>query len=279
MILNRYSDKQIKVLKALAHYKFLTYKQMSRLDIDKHTSNLSALVKGLREGRYPLVRKIPHRRGTPVKHYLTAKGKEILLSIHGLEVEHIKFPKGIIHTDTQDQKHRTTTIDIQIELEIACNREEIDILISDRYFDTTGNNRTDANLKSKTAVIYEGQKTLKADYTFMLRVEGIKELYLMELENGKDSKKATQKILNYSKAIFLGSVNEKYDYKKAFRSLWIFEHESTMKSVIKRMKSNEYLKNIKEWFLFKTVEEIKAKTFFTDWKNLQGDLRQMYYRE
>lgn len=275
MDINRYTDKQILVLRYLSRYKFLTYKQMKRLGIDKHSSNLSNLVKGLRESKYQLVRKIPHRRGTPVKHYLTRKGKEYLMELHGLDEAYIQFPKSVITTDTQDQKHRTSIIDIQIELDFACLDKGYKLLLSDRYFDKTGNNRIDRNLASKTAIIYEGKKTLKADFTFMLRVKDERELYLLELENGKDAKKAVPKILNHAKAIFLGSANEKYEYQKAYRTLWVFEYESTLVSVLKKLKDNSYLMNVVEFFLFKSLEDVRAENFFEGWRNLRGEIREM----
>ena len=60
-------------------YKFLTYEQMKRLGIDNHTSNLSSNLKQLRESKKPVVKKIPHRIGTPVKHYLSHFGKRLLV--------------------------------------------------------------------------------------------------------------------------------------------------------------------------------------------------------
>ncbi len=277
MILNRYSDKHIKILKAIGRYKFLTYKQMIRLGIDSHTPNLSRLVKDLRETRLALVKKIPHRTGTPAKFYLTSKAKKVLMELYNLDEGVVQFPKGVIHTDTQDQKHRTSIIDIQIELDLACQEKEIELILCDRYFDTTGNNRIDKNLASKTAIIYEGKKTLKADLTFMLLIEKQKELYLLELENGKDSKKAVEKCINYGKAILKGTVNEKYNYKKGFRTLWVFEYQSTLDATLRRLEGNDFFGNMREYFLFKSLEDIVSNGFFGGWGNLSGSDRKLYY--
>jgi len=277
MILNRYSDKHIKILKALGRYKFLTYKQMIRLGIGSYTTHLSKRVSELRETRYSLVRKIPHRAGTPAKFYLTQKGKEVLMKLYNLDEGVVLFPKGVIHTDTQDQKHRTSTIDIQIELDLSCQKRDIEILLCDRYFDTTGNNRIAKNLASKTAIIYEGKKTLKADFTFMLLIQRQKELYLLELENGKDSKKALEKCINHGKAILKGSANEKYNIKKGYRTLWVFEYASTMEATLRRLEKNDFFGNLKEYFLFKSLEDIMSMDFFEGWCNLVGSDRNLYY--
>ena len=217
-MINRFSDKQIAILTNLAHYKFLTYDQLIRLGVSKHKSNLSNLVAGLRDGKSPYVRKIPHRFGVPAKHYLTKRGMEVLVELSKAEEKDIHFPKTVITTDTQDQKHRTSTVDIQIAIDQAAIASGLEVTFCDRYFDTTGNNRVAKNLKSKTAFIYEGGKTLKADMTFMLGSEEVEELYLLELENGQDAKKAVPKCIMHAKAILSGSANQKFDYNKALHN-------------------------------------------------------------
>jgi len=79
MTVRRFNRKQVLTMRALARYKFLTYSQIGRLGIEKHRNKCSDLFKPLRDSRRPLVKKIPHRFGIEAKHYLTKKGKEILL--------------------------------------------------------------------------------------------------------------------------------------------------------------------------------------------------------
>ncbi len=264
------------MLKHLAKYKFLTYGQMIRLGIDNHRSNLSNAIKALRDRKTPFVRKIPHRFGCEAKHYLTPKGKDLLIERYDMEEEEIQYHKGVIVTDTQDQKHRTSTIDIQIAVDFAAQESRVQTLFIERYFDTTGNNRVARNLKSKTAIVYEDKKTLKADLTFMLQTPKQKELYLLELENGKDAKKAVKKCFNHAKAILLGSANQKYNFQQAYRTLWVFEHVSTLWSTLEKLSEAPFFQNLEEYFLFKPLEEIEH-SFFTRWVNLGGKERKMYY--
>lgn len=275
-MINRFSNRQVAVLRHLAHYKYLTYDQLIKLGVSKYKSNLSNVVASLREGKNPYVRKIPHRFGIPAKHYLTKRGAEVLIALGHANGGPIHYPKGTITTDTQDQKHRTTTIEIQIAIDQAAQSNGLEVTFCDRYFDTTGNNRVAKNLKSKTALIYEGGKTLKADMTFMLGSEDIEELYLLELENGKDAKKAVPKCIMHAKAILRGSANEKFFYNKAYRTLWVFEHASTMQSVISRVAALPMFTKLKEYFLFKSLDEIDDD-LFTGWLNLDNKRRKMYY--
>lgn len=275
-MINRFTEKQIMVLKSLARYKFLTYSQMVRLGIDNHRSNLSNVLSNLRERKLPFVRKIPHRFGIEAKHYLTPKGRDLLMDLYDMEEEEIHCPKSVITTDTQDQKHRTSIIDIQIEMDLAAQAKGLRTLLVERYFDTTGNNRLARNLKSKTAIIYEGRKTIKADLNFILQTPTQKELYLLELENGKDTKKAVQKCFNHAKAILLGSANKKYHLQQGYRTLWVFEHASILEATLRNLSDSAFFKNLTEYFLFKPLEEI-GDSFFEGWSNLDGKERKMYY--
>ena len=78
-MIKRLNKKQVLALKALARYKFLTYSQMGKLGIEKSRNKCSGLFSDMRDGKRPLVKKIPHQLGAEAKHYLTKKGKEVLL--------------------------------------------------------------------------------------------------------------------------------------------------------------------------------------------------------
>ena len=200
------------------------------------------------------------------------------MNLTGTPEEEIKFPKHKIKKDTSDdkEKHRALTIDFQIELDLACAREDIQVLFCDRYFDKTGNTR-DRNLKSRTALIFEGDKTLEADMTFMLQLEnGQNELYLFEQENGTDSGKGVDKMIQHAKAIVHGHAHEKYEYKRAYRTLWVFEEAGTMQAILKRLEDNPFFVNMKEYFLLKSGEEIRDD-FFGGWRNLDSQERKLFY--
>jgi hypothetical protein len=276
MEIQRINEKQAKILKALGRYKFLTYTQMKRLGIDKHTPNLSNLVKELRERSSPFVATMPHRIGSEVKHYLTPKGKNLLMDFYGLEDEKVHCPIGKITSDTQDEKHRTTIISIQIEIDLQLENQDTALLFCDRYFDTVGNNKVDRNLKSKTAILFEESKSLKADMVFALQTPKQKELYLLELENGKDTQKAVNKCIQHGKAVLLGNANAKYQFQRGYRTLWIFEHEGTMLALVKELSGNPFFTHLKEYFLFKSLDSLDGN-FLGGWLNADGLERQIFY--
>ena len=279
MMIDRFTEKQIKILKALGRYKFLTYNQMKRLGIDNHSSNLSKECSGLFERKRPFAKKIPHGVGTPAKFYLTRRGAKYLVEFQDINMADLNFPKALITTDTQDQKHRTYTIDCHVQIDMDCERSGLTLLFCDGYFDKVGNNKIDRNLKSKTAFLFDSKHSIKADLVFMIQTPKQKELYLLEMENGSDTKKAVDKCIRHAKAIFKASVNEKYQFYQGYRTLWVFEKNTTMEAARKRLLEHPLFEQLNEFFLFKTIDEIydASLPFFDHWKNLAGCIKKLYY--
>lgn len=278
-MIERLEPKQIRILKALARYKFLTYKQIIRLGIFNHKSNLSNAMIGLRDRRRPFARTIPHGVGSgDARHYLTKFGKKVLLQLYGEEYSEstIQFVDKVIYTDSQDQDHRTSIVRIQIELDFACYENDLQLILCERYFDTVGNRRKDNNLISKTAIEFEKGASINADLTFMIQTPFQRELYLLELENGNDVKKGLKKCIKHGKAILSGTANEKYNHPHGYRTLWVFKTKSTMHGTMKLIQSSPFFDNLREFYLFKSLEEIKSE-FLGGWMNASGQERKLYY--
>lgn len=263
-------------MKALAKYKFLTYSQMTTLGIERHRSNLSTLLKDLRESSFPMVKKIPHGMGDEVKHYLTEKAVPVLCELCGLEESEIHCPKGTILTDTQDQQHRTRLIDFHIALDLACQKTGTALLFCDRYFDTIGNNKVEKNLKSKTAFQFKSNSSIKPDMVFKLQTASQEELFLVELENGRDAKKTVEKCIRHAEAVLSGTVNQRYNFNRGYRVLWILEFDGTLQTVMARLQENPLFQNLKEYFLFRALSEMCSNVFL-NWRNVAGKERKMFY--
>jgi len=269
--------KEIQALKCLGKYKFLTYDQMIKLGVSKDKGNLSRYLKGLSKRKNPLVRSIPASFGTSTKHYLTSEGSR-QLKICLEDQDSIHFVEKPIVKDTQDQKHRMSIIDIQIAIDLHNQDQDVKTILSERYFDTVGNNRISRNLKCKTAFKFNDKESVKADLITILDLSDTQsELYIVELENGKDTKKALEKIENHKSAILNKSANKKYDFDKGYRTLWIFEHSSTMNATLERIEQNPINTRLEEFFLFKSLEEVLENPY-DGWLNLAKKERKLYYR-
>ena len=278
-MIERIKPKQVLILKALARYKFLTYSQIIRLGIFNHTSNLSIAVSGIRERTRPMVRKIPHRVGAEAKLYLTKFGMKVLCELRPDDYNeaNIHYLKRVLYTDTQNQKHRTSAISIQIELDFSCLEKGFPLLLCERDIDTIGNRRKDNNLTSKTAIEYENGRSINPDLIFIIQTPSQKELYLCELENGDDHAKSFEKTIKHAKLLLSGSANKKYNHNHAgYRTLWIFENETTMLGTMKRIQSSPFFDNVTDFFLFKPLDKINSD-FWEGWLNAVGEERKLYY--
>jgi len=250
---------------------------MLRLGIHSYKSNLSDDVVALKDRRVPLVKAVRKDRNSPYHHFLTRKGATHLVDYHDYNIDSIKYPKGHMVKDTQDSKHRSYAIDFEIELNKNCTSNHIDILLCDRYFDVVGNNRISKNLKSKTAFLYNSKRSVKADIIFKIVIDKQEELYVVEFENGKDTKKAVEKCINHGKAILKGSLNDKMSFRKGYRTLWVFESESIMLHTIGRLQTLPFFDSMTEFFLFKSYSAI-ALDFWSEWFNIDGQHRNLYYK-
>lgn len=269
--------KQLLILRALGQFTFLNYNQFITLGIDKYKSNLSNLIKGLRESRKPLVKKIPHNFSETAVFYLTRRGAKVLSEIDvKLSASSIHFPKGAITRNTQDAVHREQTINLQIAFELFCKENHATIILCQRYFDSAINSN-EKKLKSSTGIIYEGGKSLKSDMVILLEFNHQKELFLLELERGKNTKKAVEKCIQHAKALLLGSANRAYNFKKGYRILFVFEYKSLFELTLKALKKESFFDNIKEYFLFKTLEQFNSSNLKDGWVSIAEEKRKMYY--
>lgn len=257
-MISRLNPKQLEIIKSLGIFKFLTYDQLIVLGIDKHIPNLSNLISQLIQINF--VCKIPQRIGNKAKFYLTKKGADYLLETHEMQAH---YPIAKITTDTQDTKHRTALID----LHIAFSR--FDLVFFDRYFDKTGNAR-EGSLNSKTA-IKTSKGIVKPDAIFMIQTSKQKELYVLELEMGKDKKKSYEKIIAHSTALKEKQLNRQLEFNSGYRVLLVFENENIMHSTLELVQDHA----LKEYFLSKSLE-MDSDPFY-GWINLVKEPRQLYY--
>ncbi len=261
--MKQFSQAHERILLALAQYKYLTVSQFTELGIMKDKRNVSKKVKELKDNgfiksiAYGFVPKIGRVENV---NFLTPKAKKTI--IEGLDSElTIKIPIGRANLFFKDYFHRTSTIDFQIHLTKRAEANEHHVLFFDTYFDKTGNNRKEKNLRAKTKIdIKEGY--MIPDAVFMLESAKLTQsLYLVEVYNGKDTARTIKQITKHTQAVELGSVNEQYRFMEAYRILCVFEHQSMMEAVIGKMAEDQYFSYMKDHFYFKTLASIHHSNF------------------
>lgn len=274
------NPKQVKILEYLANFKFLSRSQLARLGVEFYNSNYSTHTKALLEAKHIGVM---DARNYNLGHiyYLKEKGARVIAEHLQTKIETLNFVKSEPSLSPQTLYHRSYAIDCQIEMTLTCKKYEVEIDFYDREIETLGSIKKNKNLERKTRVpINDG--FLEPDAIFRINTSKGKKLYTLELENKDYTKKSFQKILNHIQAFSTKSVSKKYKHEKAWRNLFIYVNSSTMKSIIEKASKIDGIKN---WFLFKSFEEVKTETaltkgkfsigketdFFTNWKNASNE--------
>lgn len=279
--------KQILIINALSHYKFLTRIQLAKLGVEKYNSAFSKHLRPLIEANYLGMIDATHY-GIGHVYYLNKKGALFLSREKKTELYQINYCKNKPTLSSQTLFHRTASIDCQIELYQTCNQEGINVLFYDRDIETLGNVNRDNNLIRKTRIPINNGRYLEPDAIFMLDSPKGRKLYCLEYEHKDYTKKSYQKSLNHVLALNMKSPSLKYNHKKAHRTLFIYQNPATMKSVMHQL--NKSVSGINNWFLFKSYDEVnsggyfkksifqsfKKKNFFASWQQCNGERTSLY---
>ncbi len=104
----------------------------------------------------------------------------------------------------------------------------------------------------------------------MLQTPKRKELYAIEVFNGNNTSRVHLSLLQHLKALSVGEPSKMFKLQYGSRVLCVFESKNNMISVMKRLQEDERFKKSKPYFLFKTLEEMKAD-IFEDWWLFGGE--------
>jgi hypothetical protein len=275
----RITNIQGNILKALARYKFLTNRQLLKLQVGTtQYQYLTKQVASLRERGRPLIGThdfaVPQPRKGRVEsmHYLTPKGREALVFELEIEQETVKMPIGT-SAAYQGYQHRKHTIDYQIALDQWAEANEAVVPTFDTYFDKVGNNRVAKNLRSKTRILLSQDKYFIPDGVYFLKKENSRRLHLVEVHNGKNTKKLVGQLHNHAQALTFRCTHKQFNLDPDFSYTidLIFEHESIMKATIERVQGDGAFANISQYFLCKTIDDVRAGQL-DEWVDLNGQV-------
>lgn len=274
------SESELKIIEALARYKFLTVSQLDFLNILKNKVGLYARLRQLRGGKKPYIKNnvfgIMAGKGRLEDFYfLDKKGKDFLIEDLDYLEHQIKIPKGTSSLFQRDYFHRKRTIDIFLFLDRGLLDNSSHIIFLDYYFDKQGDNRTKKNLSAKNKIdIKETGAFIIPDIVAKVRYknEKIPYLFFVEQHNGKDTKKIMKQLFYHLIAMAEDEVFEKYNIERNQRVLVVFEFESILKATLERLSKIGDFIGFEKYFLFKTNAEIE-KDFFNGWYDLNNNKR------
>ena len=271
-----YTDTQIKILQAIAKYKYMTVSQLDILQILKHKVSLYRVLTKLKSSSKALINYQDFNFNPKIGKleqllYLSKYGKNLLVEELGIDEHTIKAPTSNTLIN-QDYFHRVWTIDFHIYLDIFLKKESGVIYMFDYYFDKAKRLKGAKYTRARNRIdIKVNQKFIIPDAVIKLRYKTKEYLYLFEQHNSKDSGKIITQILNHCLVIQESGAKEKYKFDRNSRVIIVFEFESTKSAVIKKIKNNQSLQKFKNFFLLKTHTDLKELCFNDGWTNLHGE--------
>lgn len=269
---------QERVMTALAHYKFLTVSQFMRLGTGSKLRTQEA-IRILRDGglvassHYGGVTRNGAGRVESIS-YLTAKGAKVLIeNNHHLDLKVIKYPKSINSIFKNDYLHRISTINTWISFEEWAKQTGQEVAFFHTYFDKLGSQirqEEDVPLQSITRLGFKNGTYIEPDAIFMSEGQGKKCFYILEVCNGKDTKRHVEQIRQNVYAIYNGIPTDKYKQNKNPRLLCTFETENQLELALDKMSEDAYFQA--EWIekaVFLNVAGQIWQSFPENWKTVR----------
>ena len=266
---------QERVMVALAHYKFLTVSQLTRLGSGSKGRTQEAVRKLIEAGlvansHYGGVTRNGAGRVESIS-YLTAKGARVLLeNNHHLDLKAIKYPKSINSIFKNDYLHRISTINTWISFEEWAKATGQEVAFFHTYFDKLGSQikqEEDIPLQSITRLDFKNGTYIEPDAIFLSEGQGKKCFFILEVCNGKDTKRHVEQIRQNVYAIYNGIPTDKYKQNKSPRLLCTFETENQLKLALDKISEDAYFQA--EWIekaVFLNVAEQVWQSFPENWK-------------
>lgn len=268
-------QKESDILVSLAKYKFLCSSQLTKLGLYKNKGDVTNLLKLMAEQKKPLIGVIKFPTDPTIGkleyiYYLTKFGEKAVLEDLDYPQEKIKKIKSK-PISTKDYFHRKSTIDFHIGLNqwLQSNNGEIKFL--NYYFDKMGTFRDkDKTIREINRFYLNDNRSFIPDITVKFKVNNESYIFLFEQHNGKDVKRLADQLHVHLLAINEDVVSKKLKFDKYNRVAVVCEEKSVKDAVIQRLQETDIFNNFYNFFIFKTIDELK-EDFFNNWTLINGE--------
>ena len=262
------TENQIKAIKLLSIFKYLSSSQFVKMGVFKKRSYLTNSLKILLDTKNPLISKHdfnPINGKLESFYYLTKYGKRFLINECEYDETQIKVPSGVNQIYLKDYFHRKYTIDFHIAFRQWVESQEGQVDFLNYYFDKAGNNRSGNDyVTALNKIQLDESISFIPDINAKFTINDKKDLFLLEQHNGNDSKRLFEQLYVHIHAILKQAVSLKYDYKKPYKVVIVCEERSVKDSVIKRLAKVQGIEHYNNFFIFKTNDELE-EDFYTNW--------------
>jgi len=260
------ADSQIFILKSLATYRFLSVKQMLRLDYQISRNQLYTKLKSMREGAKPLVKTIdfgstPGVGRLDAIYCLSPHGARVLQDLEA-GVSNINFPKRVT-AFKNDYYHRIYCVDFHIAVNAFAKEIRASVDLFDTYYND-GKKRGNTGVPC-TSFDIDGEPIVPDAIFSFTTADGIQRLCCFEQHNGEDANRLIKQLENYSRFLFARTIEQAYAYPHSARVLVLFESTKCLQKVQTAFNTHDDLAPFAEHFFFKTNDDLSNKPFMDDW--------------
>jgi hypothetical protein len=267
------------ILRALSQFIYCTIPQLTRIVGAKNENSVKNALQRLRGFSRPLVKKWEYAfiAGVGRLHSistLTQAGVNILAEVDRVDPDSIYFPAlGVQYS--RDYLHRRAFVDCHISIEQWAATSGATIEFFDRYFLANGGNHSSAQdslvrREYETRVVLPSGGVMIPDGLFCFEQSGNKRLCVLELHQGRETKKIMEQLEKHVRAIESAAIRKKYGLEDANFVLSVYEHRETMQAVMKRFMALPEYGSIRLAFHFATVEDVAAN-LLQAWQLASGE--------
>ena len=272
------TGQQEKIVRLLATYKFLTVSQLDRLGAGYKKRIYDSLQKLSQEGlvKYADYKSLL-RYGKQLEriHYLTPKAAVLLVeNTHNLHLDDIRYPKSSTTLFTHDYFHRVSTINTQISIGEWLHANDFELLKYETYFDVIGSRKKGKvePMQTITRVDFGNGYFLDPDSIVIYSKSEKTKMLLVEVYNGKDTKRVIEQLRKHVYVIKHGLAAAKYDLKVVAKVVATFDDPGNMKAVLDKLTQDAYFQfdGIENYFFLGLAKAVN-EDFEHGFVNLLGE--------
>ena len=256
------------ILRALSTFTYCTIPQLARVVGVKNENSVKNALQRMRAFSRPLVKKWEYAfiAGVGRLHSistLTHAGANVLAEIDRIDAEAIYFPAlGVQYS--RDYMHRRAFVDCHIAVSKWATENGAEVNFFDRYFLAEGGNHStgkDALIRREyqTRIVLPTGAIIIPDGVFSFRQEEKERLCVLEIHQGKETKKILHQLTEHIRAIECGAIRKKHGQDEANFVLSVYEHRETMEAAMKRFAALPEYAAIRLAFHFATVADVSEE--------------------
>lgn len=261
------NDRDMRILEALATYKYLVPYQLLTLGIAGHAKTIQRHLKLLRE-------ESPRRRLVQFKQWgweqgvgnrhtcyaLSERGAAVLADYFEVDPARIEYPRGKMVFE-RDYFHRLNTIDTQIAIRLWAKSSGARIESMHSYLNSVGANRT--GRQSAGERLHNKTRTALSDGFFvpdgvcLFEHGGKRRLAAIEIHNRNKTYRVLDQLQRHISALAEGALSKAYGHDKANFVLSVFEDEGTMRATIRMLRQTSDFMNFLPLFHFAPIARVR----------------------